>query len=127
MTTRARVTDWLREYERAWRAPGTEALERLFTDRATYRLEPYDAPIEGLEAIAAMWERERGGPDEQFTMRSELVAVDGDVAVVRVEVEYAGPPAQEYRDLWIIEFDAQGRCRSFEEWPFWPERPRMVP
>jgi ketosteroid isomerase-like protein len=124
--TRAQITAWLAEYERAWRTAGTAGLGQLFSENATYRLSPYDEPVEGLDAIAAMWERERTGPEERFTMSSEIVAVDRDTAVVRVEVDYAGPPAREYRDLWVIEFDDAGRCQAFEEWPFWPEQPRVA-
>jgi hypothetical protein len=69
-----------------------------------------------------MWEAERDGPDEAFTMATEIVAVDGATAVVRVEVSYGGPPAQDYRDLWVIRLAADGRCCWFEEWPFWPGR-----
>jgi ketosteroid isomerase-like protein len=127
MTTRAGVTEWLAEYERVWRAAGTGGLGRLFTDDASYQLDPYEPPIEGLEEIAAMWEREREGPDEQFTMKSAVVALDGDTVVVRVEVHYGGPSPHEYRDLWILEFDRSGRCRTFEEWPFWPDRHRVNP
>jgi ketosteroid isomerase-like protein len=127
MTTRARVIEWLGEYERAWRTAGTGGLGRLFSDDASYQLDPYEPPIEGLEDIASMWEREREGPDEQFTMESAIIAVDGDTAVVRLEVHYDGPPPTEYRDLWILEFDRTGRCRSFEEWPFWPCRQRVGP
>ena len=127
MTTRARVIEWLGEYERAWRRAGTGGLGRLFSDDASYQLDPYEPPIEGLEKIASMWEREREGPDEQFTMESAIIAVDGDTAVVRLEVHYDGPPPTEYRDLWILEFDRTGRCRSFEEWPFWPRRQRVGP
>jgi ketosteroid isomerase-like protein len=125
--TREQVRDWLAGYERAWRSPGTDALAGLFSDDATYLLSPYEEPVAGLPAIAAMWNREREGPDEQFTMMSELVAVEGDTAVARVEVRYAGPPAREYRDLWIIGFDEAGRCRHFEEWPFWPGQSRIAP
>jgi ketosteroid isomerase-like protein len=125
MTTRAAVSERLSEYERAWRTAGTVGLGRLFTDDAGYQLDPYDPPIEGLDEIAAMWERERAGPDEPFRIESEIVAVDGDTAVIRVEVRYDGPPPQEYRDLWILEFDRAGRCRRFEEWPFWPDRERV--
>jgi ketosteroid isomerase-like protein len=70
-----------------------------------------------------MWEAERDGPDEMFRIQREVVAADGDVAVVRVEVRYGEPVRQEYRDLWIIRFAPDGRCSSFEEWPFWPEQP----
>jgi hypothetical protein len=124
--TRAQVSVWLDQYERAWRTRGTAGLRQLFSEGATYQLSPYDEPIAGLEAIAAMWERERAGPDEQFTMSSEIVAIDGDTAVVRVAVDYSGPPPREYRDLWVIRFDQAGRCQAFEEWPFWPEQPRAA-
>ena len=77
MTTHAHVVEWLAEYERAWRTPGTGGLGRLFSDEASYQLDPYESPIEGLEEIASMWEREREGPDEQFTMDGAIVAVDG--------------------------------------------------
>jgi hypothetical protein len=68
-----------------------------------------------------MWEAGRAGPDEVFTMASEVVAVDGDTGVARVEVRYGDPGDQHYRDLWVVRFDAGGRCIAFEEWPFWPK------
>ena len=48
-------------------------------------------------------------------------------AVVRVEVSYGDPVRQEYRDLWIVRLAGDGRCASFEEWPFWPEQPDHAP
>jgi hypothetical protein len=122
-TGRDRVRDWLDGYERAWRSPGTVGLRELFTDDATYSTAPYRQSYEGLSAIAELWEAEREGPGEAFTMSSEIVAVDGDIAVVRVDVGYGGSPSREYRDLWLIEFAADGRCRAFEEWPFFPGQP----
>jgi uncharacterized protein (TIGR02246 family) len=117
------VAAWITAYERAWRSPGTDALAEIFTPDATYLQGPYDEPLSGLPAIAEMWDEERTGPDEDFTMTSEIVAVEGDTAVVRVEVEYGEPDDEEFRDLWIIRFGADGRCRAFEEWWFSPEGP----
>jgi uncharacterized protein (TIGR02246 family) len=114
------VARWVASYERAWRAPGTEALTELFTPDAVYSPGPYEVPVVGRPAIGVMWERERSGPDEDFSMTSEVVAVDGDTAVVRVEVQYGCPTKQEFRDLWIIGFASDGRCQAFEEWPFAP-------
>ncbi len=111
--------DWVERYGEAWREPGTLALAGLFTTDASYRTAPYEAAIDGLTEIEAMWERERS-PDEVFRMRSRIVAADGETAVIRVEVEYEKPTRQSYRDLWIVELREDGRCRSFEEWPFWP-------
>lgn len=83
---------------------------------------PYEEPAVGLAAIAALWERERKGPDEEFEITHAIVAVEGGTAVVSVEVRYGPPQDLEYRDLWIVRFDPDGRCRAFEEWPFWPGR-----
>lgn len=117
------VAAWIAAYERAWRSPGTDALAEIFTPDATYLQGPYDEPLSGLPAIAEMWDEERTGPDEVFAMSSEIIAVDGDTAVVRVEVEYGEPDEEEFRDLWIIRFAEDGRCRAFEEWWFSPEGP----
>jgi hypothetical protein len=116
---RAELADWLARYERAWRSQGTESLARLFAEDATYSTAPYATPHRSLEAISQMWEEERS-PGEQFEMSSEIVAVDGDTGVARVDVRYHRPRAQEYRDVWIVRLDEAGRCFHFEEWPFWP-------
>jgi SnoaL-like domain len=117
---RDQLSDWLERYEGAWRTPGTDALKGLFTPEASYSTGPYEEPHRGLEAIGAMWKAERNGPDEDFTMASEVLAVEGDTGVARVEVRYGRPKEQEYRDLWIVHLDDEGLCFHFEEWPFWP-------
>jgi uncharacterized protein (TIGR02246 family) len=119
---RQKVAEWVAGYERAWRTPGVEALADLFTPDAVYLQGPYREPVTGLPALGEMWEREREGPDEPFTMTSDLVAVDGDTAVVRLEVRYHQPTEHEFRDLWVMRFAGDGRCRAFEEWPYAPGR-----
>jgi ketosteroid isomerase-like protein len=123
MTDRATVRRWLAAYEAAWRTPGTRGLTEIFTDDASYRQSPYQEPVAGLDAISRMWDDERVGPDEVFTIATDILAVDGPTAVVRVGVRYGGPPRQEYRDLWIMQLGDDGRCNRFEEWPYWPEQP----
>ena len=124
MASRADIDTWIAAYEQAWRTAGTERLSDLFTENGSYRMSPYEEPARGLEQIAALWEREREGEDEGFEMRHEIVAVEADTGVVRVEVDYAR--GTEYRDLWVIRLDPVGRCREFEEWPFWPEQGRTA-
>jgi ketosteroid isomerase-like protein len=123
MTNRAMVSRWLADYEGAWRSAGTGWLAGIFTKDATYLHSPYEEPIVGLNAIGQMWDDERDGPDEVFTVASDILAVDGPTAVVRTEVHYGDPVRQEYRNLWVIRLDDDGRCTWFEEWPFWPGRP----
>jgi len=114
---RDRVEAWVRAYEEAWRSAGTGRLAELFTADVTYRPGPWVAPVRGLAELAAFWEAERAGPDEGFTMTSEVVAVDAETAVIRVEVRYDDQAVGVWRDLWVLRFTAGGRCAVFEEWP----------
>jgi hypothetical protein len=127
VTNRSMVRRWLAGYEAAWRAPGTEGLAGLFSGDASYLQSPYEQPVTGLEAIGRMWEAERQGPDEVFSLATDILAVDGPVAVVRAEVRYGEPSRREYRDLWVIHLDDDGLCAWFEEWPYWPGRPYAAP
>jgi ketosteroid isomerase-like protein len=125
VTSRASFEAWIAAYERAWRTAGTAQLAALFAEDASYRMSPYAQPVHGLEAIGELWERERAGPEEEFELSFETVAVEGDTAVARIEVAYA--TGAEYRDLWIVRFGPDGRCREFEEWPYWPGQPIAPP
>lgn len=122
----AGLTHWIEAYERAWRTAGTDDLGDLFASDARYSPAPFAAPVDGLDAIAEFWEAEREGPDEEFTFTWAPVALEGRVAVARVDVRYAGPPARDYKDLWVMQFDVDGRCTSFEEWPFHPGQARTA-
>jgi hypothetical protein len=118
-TDRGAVARWVAAYEAVWRTAGTDHLPELFTPDATYVASPWREPIADPEALARFWDTERDGPDEAFTMSWDIVAIDGDVAVVRVAVDYAhGRP---WRDLWVLHFTDDGRVRRFEEWPFAPD------
>ncbi|KGN40290.1 nuclear transport factor 2 family protein [Knoellia aerolata] len=119
-TDRASVEHWVAGYVVAWRTAGTAPLSDLFTADATYSPSPWASPLRGLAEIGPWWEAERDGPDEEFTLTHEVVAVDGSTAVVRVAVEY---PTSRWRDLWVMTFAPDGRATSFEEWPFAPAQP----
>ncbi len=116
----AAVQRWVEGYERLWRTPGTELLAELFTDDVRYLASPWAVPVDGRPALESFWETERDGPDEPFSMTAEVVAVDGRAAVVRVGVDYGSD--NRWRDLWVLQFDGDGRCASFEEWPFAPDQ-----
>lgn len=117
------MSEWIAEYETAWRTAGTAILTQLFTAEAGYVRFPYDQPIVGLPAISQMWEAQRDGPDEVFAMSAQILAVEGEVAVVRTEVSYGDPVSQEFRNIWVLRLRDDGRCSWFEEWPYWPQKP----
>ena len=115
--TREELSRWIDAYEAAWRSG--EGVDQLFTPDARYRSSPYMEPYTGMAAIDEFWKRETD-EGEQFTVDREIVAVEGDTGVVRLEVEYTAPKYRHYRDIWIVTLDPDGRCTAFEEWPFWP-------
>jgi hypothetical protein len=117
---RAAVDEWVVEYERVWRTPGTDLLAGLFTPDVSYLPSPWARPIEGLDALAEFWQAERKGADEEFAMSSHILAVEGSTAVVRVTVDYGPPQHSRWRDLWVLVFAEDGRCSAYEEWPFAP-------
>jgi ketosteroid isomerase-like protein len=114
----ATVMEWVGQYERAWRDDDVAAVDRLFTADAHYLRSPYADPLVGGEEIRGFW-----SDDTPFTMTAEPVAVAWPDAVVRVEVRYGGAEPEEYRDLWVLRFAADGRVEHFEEWAYWPDKP----
>src|SRR5258708_25809924 len=70
-----------------------------------------------------MWEQDRDGLEEVFTLATNILAVDGATAVVRAEGRYGDPLRQDYRDLWVIRLRDDGRSSWFAECPYWPGRP----
>jgi len=114
------VMRWVARYEHAWRAGDLDAVVDIFSADAQYRPSPYEDPMIGHAAIRAFW---LDDDDDVFTMDASPVAVEGRDAVVRVEVRYGEPVRQEYRDLWVLRFDDDGRVEDFEEWAYWPDKP----
>ncbi len=119
MTTQ-HVQQWLERYIKAWRTAGVALLDELFTDDVMYIASPWRPAISGIKNVKAMWQKTRAGADEVFTIQTQIIATENQVAVVRVEVHYADDDPSQWRDLWILNFATDGRCAKFEEWPFHP-------
>ncbi len=111
---------WVAEYERAWRDGDVSGVTRLFTEDASYRRSPYEESKVGHAEIQAFWLNDER---RTFSVTAEPVAVEGRDAVVRLDLRYGDPVAQEYRDLWVLRFAQDGRVEDFEEWAYWPDKP----
>jgi hypothetical protein len=114
---REELARWLRAYEKLLRTPLTTVLAELFTPEVSYSPSPWRAPVCGLEELAEFWEAGRDTRNLRFTMRTEVIALDNESAVVRVSTEHE-EPERHLRSLWVLRFAAGGRCTSFEEWAF---------
>ena len=117
---RERVQAWLDAYVRWWLVSDPVGVPVLFTPDARYRRSPYAEPLVGHAALTDFWVADR---DATFTVATEVVAVDGPVAVARLQVDYEPPEPQQYRDLWVLRFAEDGRVREFEEWAYFPGQP----
>jgi ketosteroid isomerase-like protein len=107
------VQAWLDAYVEAWRTYDRDAIGRLFADDATYAYHPYDEPLRGRGAIVASWLDE---PDEAGSWEASYrpLLVDGERAVATGQTRYA--EGRVYSNLYVMRFDADGRCAEFVEW-----------
>jgi ketosteroid isomerase-like protein len=112
------VAAWLDGYSRAWGSYDPEEIGALFSSDVVYFYDPFHEPVRGREAIVADWLKDR---DEAGTYegRYRPVLVAGDQAVARGYSRYFntnGSVRAEYDNLFLLRFDADGRCAEYREW-----------
>lgn len=125
MVDRAHVQDWLDRYVRAWASYDEGDIGELFSEDVEYRYHPEDDPVVGREAVVKSWTEPEGDASTRdepgtWTARYEAWAVDGDRAVAFGRSDYVdrpgdARPARVYDNVFLLEFDADGRCRRFTE------------
>ncbi|MEA2608067.1 MAG: hypothetical protein QOJ75_310 [Chloroflexota bacterium] len=117
------VQRWLDAYVAAWRTYDPSAVGDLFSDGAEYRFHPWGEPVRGRDAIVRAWvapegsESKRDAPDS-WDAKYEPYVVDGNRAVAVGWSRYVAQgdtPEKHYHNCYLLEFDADGRCRGFTE------------
>ena len=109
---------WVDRYVRAWNSNDRKDIEELFTNDARYYTEPHAQAWQGHDEIVEKWLERKDAPGEtSFTYR--VIAVEGDLAIVKGEAIYK-EPRKVYSNLWEIRFASDGRVREFVEW--WMEQ-----
>ena len=112
------VQKWLDDYISAWKSYDPAAIGALFTEDATYKYNPYDEPVRGREVIVANWLENRDKPNT-YSAEYKPIAVDGNTAVANGRSHYFkedGTPFRQFDNIFVMEFDNQGRCMAFTEW-----------
>jgi ketosteroid isomerase-like protein len=117
---KAAVVEWLEAYVTAWKSYSPEAIGALFTDDAIYFFHPFEEPVRGRKAIVESWLKDQDPPGT-FEATYAPIAVDGDIAVVQGRSRYfkdstRSELTRQWDNVFVIEFDDAGRCRSFSEW-----------
>ncbi len=114
------IETWMRGYLKAWESDSPEEIAALFTEDARYYTEPYAEPWEGRETIVREW-IERGDSGSEWSFGYDVVAEDGDTAVIRGVTRYEPETAEEtegktYHNIWIVRLASDGRASEFTEW-----------
>jgi ketosteroid isomerase-like protein len=133
MVDELRAQEWLDGYSRAWETYDPTAIGDLFSEDAEYRSYPWaegDEVVRGRQAIVDSWLKD---PDKPNTYTGEYrpLLIQGDTVIaVGVSRYYTDASRKqlerEYHNLWIIEFDATGKCRSYTEWYMRSKPPRTA-
>jgi ketosteroid isomerase-like protein len=120
--TRDDVQRWLDAYLDAWRTYDPVAIGELFAADATYAFQPYRDPLRGREAIVENWLESPDAPGS-WTASFEPHAVEDERAAAVGTVRYLEADRQRtiYFNVWLLRFDADGRCADFVE--YWREPP----
>jgi hypothetical protein len=124
----AAVQAWLDRYVEAWKSYDPGAIGDLFSEDAMYRYHPYDegeAVERGRGAIVRSWVEPDGSASQRdepgtYDGHYEAWAVDGRRAVAVGTSEYWSDGSRTeirdiYHNVFLLEFDAEGRCSSFTE------------
>ena len=117
------VQAWLNAYEHAWQTYDPAEVAALFSADAEYRWHPWDegrAIAHGRQAIVSAWMKDRDTPGTYTGDYRPLLVHDDTVVAAGISRYYTDSKRttldREYHNLWIMEFDREGRCRSFTEW-----------
>ena len=116
--TGAQLTEWLQTYEEAWESLDANKAAAIFTENATYQVDPYSDPHLGREGISEYWsEVTADQKDVEFT--SEVLSVTGNTGIAHWHAEFtaASTGAKIILDgIFVLEFSADGLCSSLKEW-----------
>lgn len=114
---------WLDAYARAWETYDPAAIGDLFSEDAEYRFYPWaegDDVARGRQAIVESWLKDKDKPGT-YTGEYRPLLVHANTAIgVGVSRYYTDASRstleREYHNLWVMEFDDAGKCRSYTEW-----------
>jgi uncharacterized protein (TIGR02246 family) len=107
------VERWIEGYRQAWESNEPREIRDLFTEDAEYFTVPWQEPWRGHDGIVEGWLESRDEPGDT-TFVWEVVAVDGNTAVLRAVTDYVAE--RTYHNVWVIRFAADGRAAEFTEW-----------
>lgn len=119
------VEVWLRSLAAAWEHRDPEAAAALFTDDATYTVDPHAPPTRGRTTIRDYWAGEVAG-QHGVQVQFGVPVIAGDRAAVEwwatLEGSADGPAT--LAGVVMLRFAADGRCAELRE--YWMASPWVI-
>ncbi|HLF61950.1 MAG TPA: nuclear transport factor 2 family protein [Acidimicrobiia bacterium] len=109
-----RLDDWMDGYVAAWAGNDPEMISALFTPDAVYDPQTAEGERHGIEEIIEFW-LEIDDQEDNWDFEWLPLIENDDLAVITGATTYFDPAAT-IRNLFVIRFAPDGRCRDFTEW-----------
>jgi hypothetical protein len=114
----AGLESWIDAYVLAWVTNDAQAIGDLFAEDARYYTHPFREPWKGRDEIVRKW-LEHPDPPGSWNASYGPLAVNRNTGVVRGKTQYFkqdGSLETEFANIYVIEFDEEGRATEFTEW-----------
>ena len=116
--TEAALTQWLEGYKAAWETRDADKAAALFTPDATYQDEAFTPAHVGAQGIKDYWTKVTAG-QRDVKFQYQLLSVKGNTGIAHWAAQFAvadTPATIKLDGVFLLEFDAGGKCRSLREW-----------
>jgi ketosteroid isomerase-like protein len=116
--TSAQLETWLQAYGSAWEAKDGDAVRAIFAADARYYETPYAEPFRGRGEIRDYWSRVTGD-QRDIKFEATVVSIAANTGVARWSAKFesvSGKVPVELNGVFVLQFDAQGRCAELREW-----------
>lgn len=118
--TEAALTQWLEGYKAAWETRDAEKAAALFTPTATYQDEAFTPPHVGSQGIKDYWSKVTAG-QRDVKFQYQVLSIKGNTGIAHWSAQFAVAEANPATTIaldgvFLLEFDAGGKCSSLREW-----------
>lgn len=116
--TTVKLAAWLDAYGEAWESRDADKAAELFAAASSYQVTPYDEPHVGPEGVRRYW---AGVTDNQRNVQFEyrILGSSGNTGIAHWWAEFDVEPGGAHLALdgiFVLDFDANGKCTRLREW-----------
>lgn len=116
--TMADLTAWLDSYGDAWESRDADSAANLFSEQSSYRVTPYEEAHLGPDGVREYW---AGVTENQRNVRfeSQPLSISGNTGIAHWSADFDVEPGGTHIELdgiFVLDFDASGKCARLREW-----------